>query len=373
MERMKKIAISVLIILILFIAAAGMYGDITEYKEIGYTSAYFTDLITKISIVLVTFFIFIAVLFINRYFVKKTLKKYNEQYAFNEDNKKIILLTLAAGLVCAIFLGGSSFETVLMYFNKTAFGEVDAVFGKDVSFYVFELPFYKLVARVFSLAFFAGIIYTGVLYYLYSLRGSSVRITERESIIVHFITTVIIYIAEKAISLYLKGYEILFGNFTSGLTGAGITDIYFWKNFYLIAPFVLIFLAIAAVVFLMKRNKKCFVISIATLPVLFLVFSMVAGVFKTLYVKPQEVTSEAPYIAHNIAATKKAYGIDKIDEKIFDIKYDLSPEDITKNHSTIENIRITDNNATLTASNALQATKGYYVFGDVDILPYDIN
>ncbi len=373
MKIIKNITVTVVALIIALIFAGYLYGNIIEYGEIGYKSAYFTDLIAKISIYVAAFLVFAAVFLVNKYFVGKNLKKNNEHFGFADNRKKILIFTLIGAAVCAVLASGINYETVLLYLNKTPFNENDVIFGKDISFYMFELPFYKMVSEIISWAFLAGTLYTAVLYYIYSVKGSNSNIVEKEYLIVHIMADAIFFFAVKSVSLYLKGFEILFGNFTSGLTGTGITGVYFWKKFYLISPFCLILAVIFSVLFLIKRNKKGFIAAIAAFPVLYLVVLVSAGIFQGLYVNPREVTVEAPYISANIEATKKAYGIDDINERIFAVEYNLTKSDIEKNASTVENIRITDNNATLTVANALQATRGYYNFGDVDIIPYDYN
>ncbi len=373
MKKTRNILISVLIIIALFILIGNLYGNIIEYNEIGYTSAYFTDLTAKAGVYVATFAVILILLYVNLFFVKKCLKATNEHFKMEDDKVKINIFTLIAAVLCAVVIGNINYETVLLFINKTPFGDVDAVFGKDISFYMFELPFYKLISDILSIAFLAGGLYSVLLYYIYSLKEDISEIKEKEGIISHLIISGVLFVCVKAFSIYLKGFEILFGNFTSDLTGAGMTAVVFKKFFYNIAPFLVIVFSVLLLVFLLKRRKKPFIITLLTLPIFLGIFMVSTWVFQSLYVSPREVTVEAPFIERNIEATKKAYGIDQIDEKIFNIEYNLTAEDVEENAFTVDNIRITDNNATLTVANALQATRGYYSFGDVDILPYEIN
>ena len=373
MRKSKFMLAAIAIAAILVFVGGSLYGDITEYGEIGYTSAFFIDLTAQILIYPSVFLLFATILFVNRIFVRRNLKKLNEHFSLDDNKVKITVFTLVAALICALIIGRINYATVLQYINRTTFGETDAVFGKDISFYVFEIPFYKLISDVLSLAFIAGGIYSAVLYYLFSLRNDIREVVKKEGIITHIVADGVLFICIKAFSLYIKKYEILFGNFTSNLTGAGMTDVYFKKVFYSILPFAVVIFSILLIYFLKKRHKKPFFATLVSLPVLIVGFYIVMSVFQVLYVNPREVTAESPYILNNIEATKKAYGIDKIDERVFDIEYNLTADDIEKNSLIVDNIRITDNNANLTVANALQATRGYYNFSDVDIIPYEIN
>ncbi len=372
---MKKIkGIFILAILVILLLLSGiLYGSVIEYGEIGYTSAFFTDLFAKISSYVFVFLILTLALFLNYYLVSKNLEKSGDFLEFSSHKGKIKLLTFLIVVFSAFTIGNINYETILTFINKTPFGEVDALFGKDISFYIFTLPFYKLILGVLSFAVGAGTIYSAVLYFIFSLRGSISLIVEKERAAVHLITNALIFAAIKSFSLYIKRYEILYDEFSHGLTGAGMTDSVLWKGFYTFSPFFLFGLVILSILFLAKRKKKPFIISVVTYPVVYALFLVLSFAFQGLYVEPREVTAEAPYIVNNIEATKKAYRIDDIDERIFNISYDLTIEDIRKHPETVENIRITDNSANLTVANALQATRGYYSFLDMDILPYDID
>lgn len=372
MRKIKGIFIVVCLLVILF-AAGIIYGNVIEYGEIGYTSAYFTDLTAKIFSYVFLFLILTLILFINYFLVSKNLKYSGDEQEFLNHKGKIKLLTILIVIFCAFTIGNINYETILSFMNKTPFGEVDALFGKDISFYMFDLPFYKLILGVLSFAIGAATIYSAVFYYIFALKGSLLVISEKEKVAVHLISNALFFAAIKSFSLYLKRYELLYGEFSHGLTGAGMTDSVIWKSFYTFSPFLLFALVIFAIIFLVKRSKKPFIITVLAYPLVYAVFLVSALVFQGLYVEPREVTAEAPYIVNNIEATKKAYGIDEIDERIFNISYDLTIDDIKKHPETVGNIRITDNYANLTVANALQATRGYYSFGDMDILPYEIN
>ncbi len=372
---MKKIMYTSFIAVIFFVAYLlfGFYGNILEYAEIGYTAAYFTDLTAKISLYVTSFFIFASIFFANKFFARKNFEKVGLKYDYEEKKSYINILTIAASVICAFVIGNINYETVLMFFNKTSFGELDVIFGKDISFYVFSLPFYKLILKVLVSAFVAGTIYTALLYYTISpdkdLRNSYIK----DYFLSHLFSDGIILVAAWASLLFIKRYDILFGSFSSDITGAGATADNCMKLFYTVAPFIFLIISVTAMIFLRKRDKKKFIGSLAVIPALLIIFYAITFLYQGFYVKPREVTVESEYINYNIEATKKAYNIDNIEERTFDISYDLTREDIKNNSSIIDNIRITDNTANLTVANALQATRGYYSFKDMDILPYEIN
>ncbi len=58
------------------------------------------------------------------------------------------LLIIAAPLVLAVMTGlviAQQWEIVLQYLNASPFNQPDPVFGKDIGFYIFTLPFWLMV------------------------------------------------------------------------------------------------------------------------------------------------------------------------------------------------------------------------------------
>src|SRR3546814_6382060 len=56
----------------------------------------------------------------------------------------LVALTLVGGFISALAWGGN-WQTVLLFFNGGDFGTTDAAFGRDIGFYIFDLPFWRFV------------------------------------------------------------------------------------------------------------------------------------------------------------------------------------------------------------------------------------
>jgi uncharacterized membrane protein (UPF0182 family) len=92
-----------------------------------------------------------------------------------------------------------------------------------------------------------------------------------------------------------------------------------------------------------------------------------------MYVKPNELQLERPYIRSNIALTQKAYNLDKIEIKSFSVEQNLSLETIEANRATIDNIRLWDWQPLMDTYAQLQEIRTYYRFHDVDVDRYSLN
>jgi hypothetical protein len=90
-------------------------------------------------------------------------------------------------------------------------------------------------------------------------------------------------------------------------------------------------------------------------------------------VEPNEVVKETPYILNNIAATRKAYGVDHVEERALTGENTLAIADIQQNAPTINNVRLWDREPLLDTFSQIQEIRTYYEFISVDVDRYAIN
>ena len=101
------------------------------------------------------------------------------------------------------------------------------------------------------------------------------------------------------------------------------------------------------------------------------IFGVIGGVaypelLQRFVVTPNEVEKEAPYIARAIEFTRKAYALDRFEEREFPAVEDLTPQDIQASQATIRNVRLWDHRPLLTTFAQLQEIRTYYDFRNVD-------
>src|SRR6185503_16358560 len=83
-------------------------------------------------------------------------------------------------------------------------------------------------------------------------------------------------------------------------------------------------------------------------------------------VAPNELAKETPYIERNIAATRKAFALDAVDERELTGEAVLTAADIEVNRATIDNIRLWDQRQLLDTFAQIQEIRTYYDFKNVD-------
>jgi len=101
--------------------------------------------------------------------------------------------------------------------------------------------------------------------------------------------------------------------------------------------------------------------------------SVFPGLMQKFIVEPDEFRKEKPYLEHNIAFTRKAFALDKINSEFFPLTNQFTGKDIGANRGTLENVRIWDWRPLIQTYSQLQEIRPYYNFGNVDIDRYMID
>ncbi|QTJ67239.1 UPF0182 family protein [Rhodococcus sp. ZPP] len=267
----------------------------------------------------------------------------------------------------------SRWETVQLFLNGGSFGTVDAEFGHDIGFYVFDLPFYRLVLTWLLVAvFFAFLLSLGTHYLFGGIRLSPKNETAgRETALipaarVQLAVLAGTFIALKAVAYWFDRYSLLWGNRKEPtFTGAGFTDI----NAVLPARLILFSIAIVcAVAFFAAIWVRDLRIPAMAAALLVLSSILVGGVFPALMeqfsVRPNAADRESPYIERNIAATRLAYGIgpEQVDYRDYPGVGTRPPRDLPADVTTIANARLLDPNVLSRTFTQQQQLKNFYGF-----------
>jgi len=107
--------------------------------------------------------------------------------------------------------------------------------------------------------------------------------------------------------------------------------------------------------------------------VAFLLTGLAGAYTNAFIVKPNQLVKEQPYIAHNIALTRQAYGLHRVAQRAFPAETTVEAADPANNQDTLQNIRLWDWRVLQDTLRQLQEIRTYYDFPDVDIDRYTIN
>lgn len=289
----------------------------------------------------------------------------------------LIRLSLGAGVLFpSLFVAGlaqSAWQPLLLWSGRQDFGEVDPMFGLDLGFYLFGLPVLQaalaLVRSLFAVTAFPVAVWFFVRDFVAAPAGFGVSEAARRHGLLLAAGLVLCSGASAWLDRYLSLSE------QHGLVwGAGYADV----AVRLPALFVLALLSLpVALGLLLARRRPGWTLPIGLLLGWTLLRAGATGVLPGMVqdwvVKPNELDLEAQYLARNIAGTRRAYALDRIEVQPFEARTDLSGAVLQANPLTVENIRIWDDRPLLTTYAQLQEIRLYYDFVDVDVDRYTID
>ncbi|MEJ2586723.1 MAG: UPF0182 family protein, partial [Deltaproteobacteria bacterium] len=281
--------------------------------------------------------------------------------------------------------GSDKWVLVLRYLYQQPFGSTDPVFGRDIGFYVFSLPFYVFIRQGLLILFLFAAGLT-VIWYLkigaLQVTGDIIqeegapptlpKITVAPEVKRHLIFLAGIVVLLISWGYYLKIYALLYS--TQGPAfGASYTDLHVKVWAYRLLIVLSFVFSILLFVNAFKPRTKIMLIGGAIWVASLLIFTVFVplGVQKFV-VKPNELTKESEYIGYNIDCTREAYNLKKIKEVSFDVNNNLTLEQVNRESATIQNIRIWDERPLLQTYRQIQSIRLYYDFNNVDVDRYDI-
>ena len=265
----------------------------------------------------------------------------------------------------------ADWNLALSYIFQAPYGRSDPLYGNDFSFYLFSLPAFvaikdwMLLVLVLS-ALLAALVYWACGEIAFDARRRFVSATAAA----HGSVLLGLFFVVEAWSFYLDRYLLLYGD-NGVVVGASYTDIHV-KLPILIALIALCCVAaFASFVNVRLRSARIPLASAALVFGISFVLSPVAtALFQRVYVKPNELQLESPYIARNIALTREAYRLGNIVVKPFTAEQSLTYQSLQDNRATIDNIRLWDRQPLLDTYAQLQEIRTYYKFHDADIDRY---
>ncbi|HEX6982720.1 MAG TPA: UPF0182 family protein [Balneolaceae bacterium] len=279
------------------------------------------------------------------------------------------------GAALSVFFSIAFFTQWDKYFRfhwSEMFGQLDPIFGNDIGFYLFRLPFIQLVQNsLISLVFFVTIAL--IILYIYSGALSiapSKRITAAGGIKKQVSVNLGIWLLLLSWGYYLDRYNILYSE--SGIVyGASYVDVSINLPVTWVLCMLCFLLALLAFFQLYKNRFKWLLIGgLATFVIGAIGTAIVPAITQSYVVEPNELELEKPFIKNNIELTREAYALDEMHTRNYRAGDTLSWAQIQNNQAVIRNIRLWDQNLLLQTYRQLQEIRLYYQFYNVDVDRY---
>lgn len=289
----------------------------------------------------------------------------------------VVAVRTVVALVLAILTGvnaSGQWNNWILFRNSVSFGTTDPQFHKDISFFVFRLPFLSfLVGWVFWALVIIAIV-TAVAHYLNGgirFQGPGQRVSPQVK--AHLSVILALMAIDKAIGYYLQIFKL--DTSTRGyVEGATYTDVH--AQLPALRLLIVISLA-AAVIFVVNIWRQGWVLPVVGVG-LWVFISLVVGVIypaiiQQFKVQPSQNSLEHPYIARNISATRTAMNIGNVKTEGFQASANLTTAQIAANADTLSAARVWDPEFAQPTFEKLQDIRSYYRFNELAIDRYDIN
>ncbi|NBP53970.1 MAG: UPF0182 family protein [Actinobacteria bacterium] len=384
-----RIAIIVVVafLLLLILSARSLssfYINVLWHRSLGRTDVYWGIVGTKVALIGAFTLIFALLLWVNLAIADRiapvSVPDSQEQRALAQLRTVLRKRRRLTRTVIAIILGlvislpaSAQWENWMMFRNHKSFGVDDPLFGNDVGFYVFRLPFSEFIVTWFFGALVLVAIITGVLHYV----NGSIRVQDPEQRVspqakVHVSVLLAGLALVRAADYWLQRFDLT--RSTRGVVqGATYTDV----KAQLPALNLMILVSIAvALLFLWNVRQRGWRLPVLAVG-LWAIVALVAGtvypaIIQRFVVQPNVSSRELPYIERNLDATKAALGLDTVDKVDFEVG-DIGTKDVEANVASLRDVRQLEPTQMRDRFSLDQGLTSFYAIRDLDVDRYSID
>jgi uncharacterized protein len=381
--RFALLAVAVL----LFLAGPSVvrfYTDWLWFGEVGYQRVFLTMLQSQGTLFSITFVLATAWLVVNLNVALKAIGNVRPVFTTREGiqvtlpgGRQLRALALGAALLLAALIGlflAGRWQEWLLWRHGVPFGTADPILGRDVSFYVFSLPFLRLIHRLAQTLVVLAALSAGAIYLVSGnlTSGFPAKLSMSPTARRHLVLLGAVFLALLAWGAWLQRTEHLIES--SGLIhGASYADVYGRMPAAMLLLFVALVGAALAVWQAFDTRNWPIPVVIGLYLVVSIGGEVYSSVLQRFIVTPNEQVRETPFIEHNIAATRRAFDLETVDVRPLSGDALLTRADITNNAATLENVRLWDHQPLLETFGQIQEIRTYYDFVSVDNDRYRIN
>ena len=238
-RRIGALPLTVIILTVLaviLVSLSGFYADFLWFRSVDYSEVWTTLLTTRIALFFIFGLLTSLIITSNIYIAYKkrpiyvpitveadNLERYRAQI---EPLRKVGLIGIALALFYFAGMAGTRlWESWLLFTNATPFGVTDPQFGKDISFFMFTLPFWQSIIGWAISTLILATIAAVLVHYVYGGIRPQVR-DDRTTVAARVQLSVLLgfIVAAKAVAYWLDRYALATSD--DGLiTGLTYTDV----------------------------------------------------------------------------------------------------------------------------------------------------
>jgi uncharacterized membrane protein (UPF0182 family) len=363
--------------LLLFNTVVGFLANWVWHASLGYESILWTRVLAALGLFVVGFGLTWLLLAANYWIARRMaprrmetspLAHFVEAFGLRVSVVVVVAVTFFA-LLMGISIAGE-WPQLLLFLNRSDFGVLDPVFGRDVSFYVFSLPVLEMARGWLQSVLIAALVLVVVVNGVTDLRSWQAR----TGFLVHLGVLGALFLALLGLGYQIDAAELVYSG-RGAVFGAGYTDVNAQLPAYNLLTIVTLVAAMLLIVtaFMRRAWRMILVVLVVWVWVAVIAGALYPSFVQRFQVSPNELTLERPFIEDNIELTRLAYDLEKIDLRSYDASQQLTPAALLAEPATVRNVRLWDYRPLLETYNQVQALRQYYAFNDVDVDRYTID
>jgi len=382
--NLRKVFLALGIFLLLFVLyhdAVPLYTDWLWFQEVGYSGVFTTTILAKTTLFAVVGLLFFALFYGNARLARRMAPEQADRFLMERFGPEWGN-ALQRGLNW-IILGGSAFLSLwagrlasdnwtqwLEFRNAVPFHRVDPVFGNDIGFYAFRLPFLNTLVAFALGALAITLVAVIVIHVADTAIDSFAGLPDvKGGVRAQLLSLVAGLALVQAIATRLDAYDLLFKD--NGIfTGAGYTDLHF-RLFALNLEVVLLALTALACLLTLKKGpgfRWPLIGGAAWLGTLLILGNLVPGIVQKTIVEPNQFTQEQEYLKRNITYSRQGFGLENVRRvDNFPADNSLTAAGLQANRDTLDNVRLWDYDYLGKVYSQLQTIKPYYKFEQVAV------
>lgn len=397
----RAVWLIVIAIVLLFVFAkqlAYVYTDWLWFRELGYKKVFWARFWARLLVGLTVGSLFSALIGINLLVAQKftTWRRWRSFLSgwlgqallwLETGFRWIVVLTAVVFGALAGLAAAKKWDMVLLFWFATSMGETDPVFGKDLSFFLFKLPFWRFIYKYILGAGILALGLTAAYYTFHAIADLSMSgrypATARAQIRAlmsyatplvrsHLLVLIAALLFIGAFHFRLSMFELLYGKTVDeAVWGAGFTDLKIRLPVLWVLTLVFVIGGLMVLMNVWWRPPIKASIALASVFVVaWLAGNLLPSLVQRYIVKPNELTMEKPYLRHNINMTRLAYNLHRVNEILYPFEGDVTAETLERNKELIASIRLWDYRALRDTLQQTQSIRAYYQFADVDVDRY---
>lgn len=384
----RWVIVAVVLLVLALLRSLSIYIETLWFGSLGYASVYWYTFRLKWALFLIFLFLTLIILrsafwLMERLFQTSTLERrtilLNNQPLEIAPGRILRPLAWAVSIIFALIYGlamSEQWQAFALYFNQAPTSGSDPIFGKPLGFYLFTLPVHQLInGWLLTLTFIilcASVVFTLVSLPQQANHRTGIQPPRRTGYAV-VSCALAAFLLALAWRVYLSRFPYLWIDHQT-FSGVTYTEDHHLLPGLTAVAITLVVVALLAVVNAFTERRLRLLLAAIALPVIVYVVAaiLVPSYVQSFVVKPNELGRETPYIEHNIEATRRAFGLDNIEQRDFEAETAVASFNLEGNRSTLDNIRLWDWTALRDTLKQIQEIRTYYDFQDVDVDRYRV-